>query len=279
MLERLYNLLLFFKEYVILSGLIALSLVLLVLNDNTQVRRLRTIATVSLGVAQEQLSFIPSYFSLRSENNILRRQNIQLADEASRLRDARLENIRLRNLLGLKERSTDKLIAANVVSKSLTLSRNTLTLEMGEADGVRPLMPVVNEAGVVGLVISTSEQYAIVNLLLNTSFRASAKVERSRVDGIIAWNGVHLVLKNVVKTMDVVPGDVVLTSEYSSTFPPNIRIGVVSEVAEELGTLFKTITVTPSVDVVRLEEVFVIARLPEAERVSLEQETVRKFAK
>ncbi|HEY5615957.1 MAG TPA: rod shape-determining protein MreC [Bacteroidota bacterium] len=279
MLERLYNLLLFFKEYVILSGLIALSLVLLVLNDNTQVRRLRTIATVSLGVAQEQLSFIPSYFSLRSENNILRRQNIQLADEASRLRDARLENIRLRNLLGLKERSTDKLIAANVVSKSLTLSRNTLTLDMGEADGVRPLMPVVNEAGVVGLVISTSEQYAIVNLLLNTSFRASAKVERSRVDGIIAWNGVHLVLKNVVKTMDVVPGDVVLTSEYSSTFPPNIRIGVVSEVAEELGTLFKTITVTPSVDVVRLEEVFVIARLPEAERIALEQETVRKFAK
>ena len=279
MLERLYNLLLFFKEYVILSGLIALSLVLLVLNDNTQVRRLRTIATVSLGVAQEQLSFIPSYFSLRSENNILRRQNIQLADEASRLRDARLENIRLRNLLGLKERSTDKLIAANVVSKSLTLSRNTLTLDMGEADGVRPLMPVVNEAGVVGLVISTSEQYAIVNLLLNTSFRASAKVERSRVDGIIAWNGVHLVLKNVVKTMDVVPGDVVLTSEYSSTFPPNIRIGVVHEVAEELGTLFKTITVMPSVDVVRLEEVFVIARLPEAERIVLEQETVRKFAK
>ncbi|HEX9828635.1 MAG TPA: rod shape-determining protein MreC [Bacteroidota bacterium] len=279
MLERLYNLLLFFKEYVILSGLIALSLVLLVLNDNTQVRRLRTIATVSLGVVQEQLSFIPSYFSLRSENDILRRQNIQLADEASRLRDARLENIRLRNLLGLKERSTDKLIAANIVSKSLTLSRNTLTLDMGEADGVRPLMPVVNEAGVVGLVISTSEQYSIVNLLLNTSFRASAKVERSRVDGIIAWNGVHLVLKNVVKTMDVVPGDVVLTSEYSSTFPPNIRIGVVHEVAEELGTLFKTITVTPSVDVVRLEEVFVIARLPEAERTALEQETARKFAK
>ena len=279
MLERLYNLLIFFKEYVILSGLIVLSLILLVLNDNTQVRRLRTIATVTLGVVQEQVAFIPSYFSLRAENDILRQQNIQLADEVSKLRDARLENIRLRNLLGLKERSNDQLIAANVVSKSLTLSRNTLTLDMGEADGIRPQMPVINEAGVVGVVVATSENYSVVNLLLNTTFRASAKVERSRVDGIIAWDGVRLLLKNVVKTMDVVPGDVILTSQYSSLFPANIRIGVVAEVSEELGTLFKTIVVTPSVDVVRLEEVYVVVHLPQDERATLERETSRKFAK
>ncbi|MCI0707554.1 MAG: rod shape-determining protein MreC [Ignavibacteriae bacterium] len=279
MLERIYHLVIFFKEYVVLSGLIVLSLIMLVLNDNTQVRRLRTMATVTLGVVQEQVSFIPSYFSLRSENDILRSQNIQLADEVSKLRDARLENIRLRNLLELKERATHTLISANVVSKSLTLSRNTLTLDMGEADGVRPQMPVVNEAGVVGIVVSTSENYSIVNLLLNTTFRVSAKVERSRVDGIVAWDGERLLLKNVVKTLDVVPGDVILTSEYSSTFPPNIRIGVVSEVSEELGTLFKTIVITPSIDAVRLEEVFIVVRLPDLERDSLEKETARKFSK
>lgn len=279
MLERLYNLLLLFKEYVILAGLIVLSLILLVLNDNTQVRRLRTIATVSLGVVQEQLSFIPSYFYLKSENETLRRLNIQLADEASQLRDAKLENIRLRRLLGLKEQSTEKLIAAKIVNKSLTLSRNTLTLDVGEADGVKLLMPVVNESGVVGLVISTSQHYAIVNLLLNSSFRVSAKIERSRVDGIIAWDGSDLMLKNVVKTMDVIPGDLVLTSQYSSTFPPNIRVGIVSSVSEQPGTLFKKITVKPSVDFVRLEEVFVIVRVLNEERITLERETAKRFAK
>ncbi|HXG38395.1 MAG TPA: rod shape-determining protein MreC, partial [Bacteroidota bacterium] len=211
MLERLYYLLLVFKEYIILAGLIVVSLVLLVLNDNPQVRRIRTLATVSLGVVQEQLSSIPSYFFLKSENETLRRLNVQLADEASKLRDARLENIRLRQLLGLKERSTDRLIAARVVNKNLTLSRNTLTIDVGEADSVKPMMPVINEAGVVGMVIATSKHYAMVNLLLNTSFRVSAKVERSRVDGIVAWDGNNLLLKNVVKTMDVVPGDVILT--------------------------------------------------------------------
>ncbi|MGH2569056.1 MAG: rod shape-determining protein MreC [Bacteroidota bacterium] len=279
MLERLYNLLLLFKEYVLLSFLIVLSFILLALNDNVQVRQLRTIATVSLGVMQERVSFIPSYFFLKRDNEALRRMNIELADETSRLRDAKLENIRLRSLLGLKEESTEKLITARVANKSLSLSRNTLTLDAGEDDGVKPLMPVVNESGVVGMVIATSPRYSIVNILLNTAFRVSAKVERSRVDGIIAWDSNELLLKNVVKTMDVTPGDVVLSSEYSGTFPPNIRIGTVSRVSEQPGTLFKTIAVIPSVDFMRLEEVFVIARTPSDERLSLERETAKRFAR
>jgi rod shape-determining protein MreC len=279
MLERLYHLLLLFKEYLILAGLIVLSLILLVLNDNPQVRRIRTIATVSLGVVQERLSFIPSYFYLRSENEALRRLNIQLADEANKLRDARLENIRLRRLLGLKERSADKLIAARVVNKNLTLRRNTLTIDVGEADSVKPMMPVINEAGVVGVVTATSKHYAIVNLLLNTSFRVSAKVERSRVDGIVAWDGNDLLLNNITKTMDVVPGDVVLTSEYSSVFPPHITIGIVRSVSEQPGSLFKNIILTPSVDFVRLEELFVIARVPDQERIRLEREAARMIAR
>jgi rod shape-determining protein MreC len=279
MLERLYHLLILFKEYLVLAGLLVLSLMLLVLNDNTQVHRLRTLATVSLGVLQEQLSIIPSYFYLKSENEALRRMNIQLADEVHRLRDARLENIRLRQLLGLKDRVPDRMIAAKVVNKNLTLLRNTLTLNVGEADGVKPMMPVINEAGAVGVVVSTSRHYSIVNLLLNTSFRVSAKVERSRVDGIVAWDGSDLLLKNVVKTMDVMPGDVVVTSEYSSTFPPNIRVGVVARVTEQPSTLFKKIILIPSVDVVRLEELFVLVRVPDEERLRLERETTKKFAK
>jgi rod shape-determining protein MreC len=279
MLERLYHLLILFKEYLVLAGLLVLSLMLLVLNDNTQVHQLRTLATVSLGVLQEQLSIIPSYFYLKSENEALRRMNIQLADEVHRLRDARLENIRLRQLLGLKDRVPDRMIAAKVVNKNLTLLRNTLTLNVGEADGVKPMMPVINEAGAVGVVVSTSRHYSIVNLLLNTSFRVSAKVERSRVDGIVAWDGSDLLLKNVVKTMDVMPGDVVVTSEYSSTFPPNIRVGVVARVTEQPSTLFKKIILIPSVDVVRLEELFVLVRVPDEERLRLERETTKKFAK
>lgn len=276
MLQRLYDILYQFKEYAVLAGLLTASLILLALNDNPQMQRVRSMATVAFGVLQEQVIFIPRYFSLASENELLRRENVQLADEANRLREARLENLRLQRLLGLKAVAPYSMVAAQVVGKNLTLLRNTLTIDVGAADSIKPLMPVIGDGGLVGLVVATSQHYAIVNLLLNVDFRASAKIERSRVDGILAWDGRNLYLKNVAKTLDVRVGDVVLTSSYSSTFPPDIRVGVVSRVASQAGTLFRSIIVTPSVDFVKLEEAFVLTAVPDTERTNLEQRDLQK---
>ena len=275
MLERLYNLFLHFREYVLLAALVVLSFILLSLNDKPQVKRIRTIATVAMGVVQNQLSFIPRYFQLKGENEALRRVNVELADEASRLREAKLENLRLRSLLGLKTESSRPLIAANVVSKNLTLLRNSLTLDVGNADGVKASMPVLSESGLVGVVVAASEHYSIANILWNTDFRASAKVQRSRVDGILAWDGQRLILKNIAKTLDVKPGDVLVTSDYSSTYPPDIRIGLISSLREEPGSLFREVVVTPSVDFIRLEQVFILAAVSDSERVALENTAVQ----
>lgn len=270
MFERLYNLLLLFKEYLILSALVVVSFIFLSLNDNPQLKRLRSISAVFLGLAQDQLSFIPTYLRLKSENELLRRVNVELADEASQLREAKLENLRLRQLLGLKERFPFSFVPANVVSKNLTLLRNSLTLNVGEAAGVRVSMPVMNDAGLVGVVVSSSAHYSIVNILLNTDFRASAKVQRSRVDGILAWDGTELTLKNIAKTLDVKIGDVVNTSDYSSTYPAGIRIGLITGITEESGSLFKHVVIAPSVEFVKLEEVFVITAVPDSEKTFLE---------
>jgi rod shape-determining protein MreC len=138
-------------------------------------------------------------------------------------------------------------------------------------------MPVVGDGGLVGVVASVNDHYAIVRILYNTDFRASAKSQRTRVDGILAWDGEDLLLTNVAKNLDVVAGDTLITTDYSSTYPPNIRIGIVSEVAEQQGSLFKRVLVTPGVDFVKLEEVFVISYIPDAERSELEQSLQQKL--
>ena len=276
MFKRLYNLALIFKEYAVLSLLLVVSLILMALGDNTQVRHIRSVATVAFGVVQEQLSFIPRYFGLRSENDMLRRMNIDLADEASRLREARLENDRLRKLLDLKESYRYPVIAGKVIGKNLTLLRNTVTLNIGKLNGVAPHMPVVGDGGLVGIVSSVNDHYCVVRILLNADFRASAKILRSRVDGILAWDGDDLNLSNVAKTLDVVAGDTVITSDYSSMYPPNIRVGVVHEVSEQQGSLFKKVYVSPGVNFVRLEEVFVLSYLPDSERTDLDQPAPQK---
>ena len=273
-MRRLYEFVFLFKEYLVVGVLLAVSVTLLALNDDSQIRTIRSVAVVSVGMLQDALGIIPNYFDLRRENQVLRELNLTLADEVNRLREARLENMRLRQLLGLKERGEFGFVAANVIGKNLQLLRNTVTLDAGDRNGLRADMPIVTENGLAGKIVATSGRFAVAQILYNKDIRVSAKIERSRVDGIIRWEGGSaLALQDVAKTLDVQAGDVVITSEYSSFFPPGIRIGVVSSARGAEGSLFQSVEVRPAVDFSRLEEVFVITSMPDSERIALEHRT------
>ena len=239
MVKRLYDIVLLFKEYVVAAFCLLLSIFLLALNDTPQIRVFRSYALVAVGLLQDGVSVVPNYFELRRENDALRNMNLALSDEVSRLREGKLENLRLHQLLGLKERHEYRYIAANVIGRNLQLLRNTITIDVGENNGVRVNMPLVNESGLVGKVTGTSSHYAVGQILLNRDLRVSAKVQRSRVDGIIRWSGGStLHLYDVARTMDVQAGDLVITSEYSGLFPPGIKIGTVSRTEAMSGSLF-----------------------------------------
>ena len=271
MLKRIYDILHAFKEYVLLAVLLTLSIGLIASNERPQIRAIRSVTVGVLGSAQNLIGIVPNYFNLRSENRILREQNLTLSEEVNRLREARLENIRLRRLLGMRDTSGTRYIAARVIGKSLQLLRNTITINIGERDGIRPLMPVVTERGLVGKVVATSKGYSVAQVLLHRDMRVSGKVQRSRADGIVAWEGGStLVLRNIAKTLDVQAGDVVMTSEYSSLYPAGIRIGTVALARQVPGSLFQNVELVPAVDFATLEEVFVIPVLPDSTRLALE---------
>jgi rod shape-determining protein MreC len=279
MFERLYDTLYKYKEYVIFAGLVVLSLFLVALNDSVQVKRIRSVSAIVFGIVQQGLNVIPEYFGLQAENDMLRRTNIDLADEAQRLREAKLENFRLHELLKIKEQSAYPLTAAKVVAKNLTMLRNTITLNVGSNDGIKEQMCVIGDGGLVGIVTMVGQNYCIANMLLNTDFRVSCKVQRSRVDGIAAWDGSTLLLKNVVKTRDVKPGDIVITSGYSNLYPPDIRVGTVSSVQDQPSSLFKTIVLESGIDFVKLEEVFILHFVQNAECRTLEDAAVQRYGK
>ncbi|MBP1678208.1 MAG: mreC [Bacteroidetes bacterium] len=271
MLKRIYDILYAFKEYVLLAVLLTLSIGLIASNERPQIRAIRSVTVGVLGSAQNLIGIVPNYFNLRSENRILREQNLTLSEEVNRLREARLENIRLRRLLGMRDTSGPRYIAARVIGKSLQLLRNTITINIGERDGIRPLMPVVTERGLVGKVVATSKGYSVAQVLLHRDMRVSGKVQRSRADGIVAWEGGStLVLRNIAKTLDVQAGDVVMTSEYSSLYPAGIRIGTVALARQVPGSLFQNVELVPAVDFATLEEVFVIPVVPDSTRLALE---------
>jgi rod shape-determining protein MreC len=272
MLKRAYDIIILFKEYFLLALYLLSALVLFSLNTSDQVRGIRSHLLGAAGFLQDTFDFIPDYFALRSENSVLREQNIILSDEVNTLRESAIENIRLRSMFGLRERPAFNYVSALVVGTQMQALRNTVTINAGTDNGVRNGMPVVTDHGLVGRVVTTSGSYAIVQLLLHKDLRVSARVQRSRANGIIRWTGGRdLRLVSVPKTSDVITGDVIITSEYSTLFPGGIRIGVVSSTREVPGELFQEIAVQPSVEFERMEEVFVATILPDSTRIALER--------
>ncbi len=266
------------KEYFVFSILVLISLILLFTNDSPKSHILSAVAVEVSGISKSILNIIPNFYNLKSENKELRKANIFLLNEISQLREEKLENIRLRKLLGFKEKNNNyTFVPADVVGKTLVSPYNYIVLNVGSNDGIEINMPIICESGVVGKIMKVGKNYSIGMILLHKDFRASAKIQRSRVDGIISWNGdEYLTMLNVAKTMDVEVGDVVITSEYSTIFPPGFEIGVVVEIDNSVPGLFKKIKVKPSVDFTKLEEVFVVKYKYDIERVEIEQNILRK---
>ena len=213
---------------------------------------------------------------MEKENKELREDNIKLANEISSLKESKLENIRLSRLLNFKEKIIPGVISGKIINKSLLQTRNTITLNVGENDSVAINMPVITDDGLVGRIVSTSRNYSIAQIIYNKDMRITVKVQRNRLDGILSYDGVsNLMVNNIQKSADVNVGDVIITSEYSNIYPPGIPVGTVSETGN-LDNLFKKVVVTPLVNFLTLEEIFVLKFVSSKERSELEKAFQKK---
>jgi rod shape-determining protein MreC len=261
-----------FKNFITLITLVVMSLSLMSIGNLSKLGGFRAVIVGSIGWIQSVFAWIPNPVALKAENTALRELNLQLAVEAARSRQAMLENSTLRSMLRLPSLTEHRLIAADVIGKTTTQQRNYATINKGQSDGIGEGMSVISDAGLVGIVIGASEHYSILQLLINRDTRVSAKVQRTRVDGIIQWEGENtLVLKNVPRTLDVQEGDRILTSNYSPRYPANIVIGTVRQSTDEPNTLFRRIVVEPAVNFSTLEQVFVVDAKAIQERSVLER--------
>jgi rod shape-determining protein MreC len=275
-LKKLGYFILDLKEYITLAVLIVISLILIFLNDNPQIRFLRAAAITSFGTVQSGLSAIPNVFEMERENKQLRENNIKLANEIASLKESKLENIRLTRFLNFKEKNILGVVSGKIINKSLLQTRNTITLNVGESDSVAVNMPVITDAGLVGRIVATSRNYSIAQILYNKDMRITVKVQRNRLDGILSYDGVSSILvNNIQKSADVNVGDVIITSEYSNIYPAGLPIGTVTETGN-LDNLFKKVVVTPLVDFSVLEEVFILKFVSSKERAELEKTFQKK---
>ena len=261
------------QDWVLLFGLLALSVLLLLTQNQPAVRGMRAASLEVVARVEAQFAWIGGYFRALDENETLRRQNIEFSSEVARSREAQRENERLRRLLGLADTSRFALQPARIVAMDINQAYNFLTIDIGSADSVRVDMAVVDENGIIGKVILASDNYARVMPYNNPNFRVPATILPIGSTGVVRWDPDHrhrLVMDYVSRTERVLPGQLVVTSGFSGIFPPGYSVGYVDSTATQSGRNEMQIFLYPASPIDKAEYVFVVLEQPDPERIVLE---------
>jgi len=259
-----------YKEYFILVFLLIIGLILLSFNQKPGVKTVRAVAFGTFASLSSMVTDVISVAQIKSENTRLKEKNAELMLQMNKLREFGMVNEELKGLIKLKDTIKYPLIPAKIVSKSFSTSQNTITLLGGISQGIKPGMPVVNDQGLLGIIYSTSDDFAIARTLRNRDLKITVKDERSRIDGIMKWNGEDLVMVDVPKTFDIKPGDRIITSELSSLISVPVPVGIVMELRKVDIGIFNEVRIKPFVNFSRAENVFVIGIVESKQKNQLE---------
>jgi rod shape-determining protein MreC len=252
------------RQFIVLACAVIISTVLLSIGRNQKTYVVRALTISVLAPVQKSISLASQFWEIYLQNRRLRQLNTELSLENQMLREAQLENLRLRQLLSFREREKlTSILLAEVIAREPTRQMNSILIGCGIRQGLERNMSVVTSQGLVGRVVEVYPNAALVQILMDRNCPVSAMVHRSRVSGVLAYErGTAFRLENVLWRMDVVEGDSVISSGLGGVFPKGLQLGRVSEVSSNPRELFKKIVVEPSVDFNSLEEVFVLLDTP-----------------
>ncbi len=269
MINRIISLKIFF-----LAGVLFLSSILMVVSvhHSDLVVRIREKSHVLVGLfpaasfhlKTNVIKFIEDVNNsreLRKENKALKDQLAQFAfQEKNYYRRIESTNERLEKMLEFKQRQPYELLPVEVVAYAPRNYFKIFFLGKGKKEGIEKGMVVVNAQGLVGRAIEVYPHQVKVLAIVDERSKVGVRNERTRDVGILQGKGKVCELKYLLTKASVKVGDKVVTSGLGGLFPKGILVGKISRVKKNPNRLFQEVEVVPSVDLGKLEELFIIKK-------------------
>lgn len=259
----------FFLLFLLLE---AISFFLIVRNTEKELPIINSANAVS-GYFSEKNAAVINYFSLKSENERLVKENeilhnyLLLYKKEKPIYSAQLQN------------SGYFFKSAKVVKNTIDKPYNILTINKGKKDGIHENMAVISDDGVVGITALSGKNYTTAVSVLNIKTVISAKVKRTGFFGTVIWDGKdyrYVYLKDIPVYSSLFKGDKIVTGGYSAIFPEGIEIGTVAEFKKNNDS-FYDIKVKLSQDFKKLNNVYLVDFNGRKERIKLEDSTLLRF--
>ncbi|MCG5219745.1 rod shape-determining protein MreC [Streptosporangium sp. KLBMP 9127] len=198
----------------------------------------------------------------------LQAENQRLKSRLAEERLAKENSAELRKVLGVAGLGSYTIVAGRVVARrGLPGFEDTVEIDAGSVDGVRPEMTVLNGEGLVGRVVQVGPTTSTVLLLSDPASSAGARLEGGNEVGVV--NGVgesgRLVrLRLLDPTAALMAGTRIVSfgSQRGAPYVPGVPIGVIERVESTPGELTRVAYARPFADLTALDVVGVVVRAP-----------------
>jgi rod shape-determining protein MreC len=197
----------------------------------------------------------------------LERENQQLR---SRLRTGQIDRKRadqLNRLLGTSGLGGYRIVPAEVISSGEGLE-DTVSLDVGSSNGVKPNMTVLSGDGLVGRVTRVGPSTSTVMLATDAASSIGGRLESSDEIGIVQGagrrSGSALKFQLLDSTVAMQPGQRIVSfgSQGDRPYVPGVPIGTVTKIERTPGSLTRTAQVRPFVRFTSLDVVGVVVGAP-----------------
>lgn len=198
------------------------------------------------------------YINLNEKNRLLSEENLKLREELERIKS----NLPVASMSGTPFIGDYYFNwqVAKVINNSVNKQKNFITLDIGRKDGVESDMAVVGPNGIVGIIVSTSENISMAMSVLNLDFRMSARLKKNEYFGSLSWDGHNqriVQFNEIPYHVQVEVGDTIETSGFSAIFPSGLPVGIVSDIDRSGGDFYR-IYVDLLTDFKKLNYVYVL---------------------
>ena len=209
--------------------------------------------------------------TLIEERDRLRVQVAQLEAQQLEHTQLRSENEELKTLVGLTQQLSVDYLTAKVVSVDLNPFAHRVFVDVGSRDGVSEALAVVDKSGLIGQVDSVANASASVILITDPDHALPVRIARTGQVTVAYGGGLNsdLRMADLPMNVDLVEGDLVLTSGLGGVFPAGLPVAQISGIQRLENQTFALATATPLAELERSSFVVVLQpRLPNLEPAS-----------
>lgn len=194
---------------------------------------------------------IGNYFQLKKENALLTADNTFLKEQLLNTTRANINPTQI----------DFTIIQGQTVKNSYNLTRNYITINIGNKTGVSQDMGVITNKGIVGIIDRVSSNFSRIQSILNSNSKISVQLKNTNHLGILEWDGTdprYAQIADVPSLATININDTIVTSGNSLTFPRGLLVGVVKKFQLDDSQNYYKIQIELINDMTSLNAVYVI---------------------